>query len=65
MQSYWRRHRAIFEYQNLKMSIISQSINHSMDNHEQKVCVLTFLLLLNSHMFASFVFIAFIAISSN
>ncbi|XP_019453131.1 PREDICTED: myosin-9-like isoform X1 [Lupinus angustifolius] len=38
IQSYWRRHRALFEYQNLKkMSIISQRENHAMDNHEQEV----------------------------
>ncbi|KAH1216511.1 Myosin-11 [Glycine max] len=38
MQSYWRRHKALYDYQNLrKASISSQSINHSNDKHEQKV----------------------------
>ncbi|XP_061366941.1 myosin-9 isoform X2 [Gastrolobium bilobum] len=38
IQSYWRRHKALFNYQNLKKAaMISQSVNHSRDEHEQKV----------------------------
>ncbi|KAH1227436.1 Myosin-11 [Glycine max] len=38
MQSNWRRHKALSDYQNLrKASISSQTINHSSDKHEQKV----------------------------
>ncbi|RDY10834.1 Myosin-11, partial [Mucuna pruriens] len=38
MQSHWRRHKALFDYQNLKKAlIISQSIDHSGDEQEQKV----------------------------
>ncbi|RHN80083.1 putative myosin ATPase [Medicago truncatula] len=38
IQSYWRRHKALVDYQNLKKaSIISQSVNHSNDEQEQKV----------------------------
>ncbi|KAL5136718.1 Myosin-11 [Glycine soja] len=38
IQSNWRRHKALSDYQNLrKASISSQTINHSSDKHEQKV----------------------------
>ncbi|RHN80100.1 putative myosin ATPase [Medicago truncatula] len=38
IQSYWRRHKAPVDYQNLKKaSIISQSVNHSINEHEKKV----------------------------
>ncbi|KAK2455375.1 Myosin family protein with Dil domain-containing protein [Trifolium repens] len=42
IQSYWRRHKALFNYQNLKKaSLISQSVNRSSDEHEQKVVELS------------------------
>ncbi|CAJ2627713.1 unnamed protein product [Trifolium pratense] len=38
IQSYWRRHKALFNYQNLKKAaLISESVNRSSDEHEQKV----------------------------
>ncbi|KAI5394968.1 hypothetical protein KIW84_061538 [Lathyrus oleraceus] len=38
IQSYWRRHKALIDYQNLKKaSVISRSVNHSSDEHEQKI----------------------------
>ncbi|XP_027368060.1 myosin-9 [Abrus precatorius] len=37
IQSYWRRHKALGDYQKLKKTITSQNVNHSSDKHEQKV----------------------------
>ncbi|XP_058770978.1 myosin-9-like isoform X1 [Vicia villosa] len=38
IQSYWRRHKALVDYQSLKKElVISRSVNHSSDEHEQKI----------------------------
>lgn len=37
MQSYWRRHKALVDYQNLKKTSIIQQSSSSCDTQEEKV----------------------------